>query len=116
MLALLIDENLNQRILRGLQRAIPHLEYVVAQNVGLGGVEDTPLLAWAAAQNRVVVTHDLKTIPKYAYERVKTGQAMPGVIAVPDSIPIGQAIEELALVVECCQPSEIENLVMYLPL
>ena len=41
---------------------------------------------------------------------------MPGVIAVPDSLPIGQAIAELILVIECSQPNELENLVIYLPL
>ena len=116
MLALLIDKNLNQRILRGLKRAVPHVDYAIAQNVGLKGVADPLLLEWAAAQNRILVTHDLKTIPKHGYERVRTGQAMPGVIAVPDTLPIGQAIEDLAVIVECSQPGELENLVVYLPL
>jgi len=107
MLRLLIDENSNHRILRGLIRAVPHLEQVMAQSAGLKGVEDTPLLAWAAEQKRVLVTHDLKTIPKHAYARVKTRQPMPGVIAVPDDLPIGQAIEELAVLVECCEPGEL---------
>jgi len=40
---------------------------------------------------------------------------MPGVIAIPKSLPIGQAIEELAVVVECCEPSELGNLVLYIP-
>jgi len=116
MLALLVDENLNQRILRGLKRAVPQLDHIVAQTAGFGGLEDSPLLARAAAQNRIVITHDLKTMPKYAYERVRSGQPMPGMVAVPDSLPIGQAIEDLALIIECCQPAEIENLVLYLPL
>lgn len=116
MLPLLIDENFNHRVLRGLMRAVPHLDYLVAQTIGLKGVEDPPLLAWAAEQKRVLVTHDLKTIPKHAYARVKTGKAMPGVIAVPDDLPIGQTIEELAVLVECCESGELENLVFYLPL
>lgn len=116
MLALLIDENLNQRILRGLKRAVPHLDYAVAQNVGLKGVSDSALLEWAAAQNRILVTHDLKTIPKHAYDRVRAGQAMPGVIAVPDTLPIGHAIEDLAVIVECSQSAELRNLILYLPL
>lgn len=116
MLALLIDENFNHRILRGLQRTIPHLNCVVAQGAGLKGVQDPPLLSWAADQNRILVTHDLRTIPKHAYERVKSGQFMPGVIAVPDSLPIGQVIEELTLLTECSQPHELENLVFYLPI
>jgi predicted nuclease of predicted toxin-antitoxin system len=68
MIALLIDENLNQRILRGLQRVVPHMDFVIAQAAGLRRVEDPPLLEAAAAQKRIVLTHDLKTIPKFAYE------------------------------------------------
>ena len=34
MLRLLIDENLNHRILRGLRLVVPELECVVAQNAG----------------------------------------------------------------------------------
>ena len=116
MLPLLIDENLNHRVLRGLKRAVPHLDYVVAHNVGLKGVPDPGVLAWTAGHDRILVTHDLKTIPKFAYERVRAGQPMPGVIAVPDSLPIGQAIEELAVLIECSQPGELANLVIYLPI
>lgn len=116
MLSLLIDENLNHRILRGLKRIVPHLDYVVVQSAGLKGVQDPPVLGWAAEQRRILVTHDLKTIPKFAYERVRNGHPMPGVVAVPDSLPIGQAIEELAVLVECSQPGEFENLVFYLPI
>jgi hypothetical protein len=116
MLPLLIDENFNQRILRGLRRAVPHLDYVIAQNIGLKGVPDPGVLARTAADGRVLVTHDVKTIPKHAYERVKAGQPMPGVLAVPDTMPIGAAIEDLVLIVECCQPTELESRVFYLPL
>ena len=116
MLALLIDENFNHRILRGLNRRIPHLDYVVAQAAGLKGVQDPPLLAWAAGQGRILVTHDLKSIPKHAYDRVRVGHSMAGVIAVPDNLPIGLAIEDLALLVQCAQPAELDNRIFYLPI
>jgi predicted nuclease of predicted toxin-antitoxin system len=116
MLRILFDENLNQRIVRGLRRRVPSLDYVVAQDVGLQGREDPHVLAWAAEEQRILITHDLKTIPRFAYERVSTHQAMPGVIAVPDTLPIGQAIEEIAIIVECSAQSEWENQVVYLPL
>ena len=41
---------------------------------------------------------------------------MAGVIAIPDDLPIGGAIEDLAIVVECASPAEIESRVLYLPL
>src|SRR5215475_12477348 len=116
MLRLLIDENLDHRILRGLRLRLPDLDFVVVQNTDLQGVKDPPLLAWAAEQNRILVTHDLKTIPKYAYARVESGQPMPGVIAVPDTLALGQAIEELVTIIECSEQHEWENLVIYLPL
>ncbi len=80
------------------------------------GPQDPPLLQEAAVLHRVLVTHDLKTIPRYAYERVMAGEPMPGIIAIPDDLPIGQAIEQLHIVVECLEENELENQVLYLPL
>lgn len=116
MLALLVDENLNHRILRGLLRSLPHLDYTLIPSVGLKGSDDPAVLEFAAARSRVFVTHDLRTVPKHAYERIKAGRPMPGVIAVPDDLPIGQVIEDLTVLVECATPSELDQLVFYLPL
>lgn len=116
MLALLIDENLNHCILRGLLRAVPRLDYKLISALGLTGANDPRVLAAAAEERRVLVTHDLRTIPKHAYERVKTGSTMPGVIAIPDHLPIGQAIEDLVILVESVASSDLNNLVYYLPI
>jgi len=116
MLTLLIDENLNHRILRGLLRSVPHLDYVLVASAGLKGADDPAVLALAAGQNRVFVTHDLRTVPKHAYERVEAGLPLAGVIAVPDDLPIGRAIEDLILLIECANASELKSLVIYLPL
>jgi hypothetical protein len=44
MLKLLIDENLDQRILRGVQLRIPGLLYTVVQETSLAGSRDAALL------------------------------------------------------------------------
>src|ERR1051326_2586364 len=116
MLRLLIDENFNHHILRRLKLRQPHLDYIIAQEAALKGVKDPPLLAWAAENNRILVTHDLSTIPKHAYEHVTAGKPMPGVIAIPKALPIGQAIEELLTAIECLEQSECQNQVIHLPL
>jgi hypothetical protein len=116
MLPLLIDENLNHRILRGLLRSLPHLNYLLATAAGLKGAEDPVLLDFAAKENRVLVSHDLRTIPKHAYERIRAGLPLPGVIAVPDELPIGKVVADLALIVECATQAEMESVVIYLPL
>jgi hypothetical protein len=116
MLKVIFDENFNHRILRGLKLRIPDLDYLVAQQSVPEGTDDPTLLEWAAQHNLVLVTHDLKTIPKYAYDRVAAALSMTGVIAVPRDLPIGQTIEELAIVIECSSPNELENRVLYLPI
>jgi hypothetical protein len=116
MLRLLFDENVNQRILRGLKLRLPDLDYAVAQDAGLKGAADAEVLAWAARQNRILITHDLKTVPRHAYERAAAGEPMSGVLALAETLPVGRAIEELAVVIECSEQSEWENQVVHLPL
>lgn len=41
---------------------------------------------------------------------------MPGVFEVNRTVPIGVAIEDILLIVECSLPGEWENQVRYLPL
>jgi hypothetical protein len=116
MLELLIDENFDQRILRGVRLEVPHIDYLVVQETELKGVRDPLLLAWAAENQRILVTHDVNTIPRYATERVRASEPMPGVIVIPEDLAIGKAIEELATLIECSEPEELNNQVKYLPI
>lgn len=116
MIRLAADENFNNDIVRGLLRRKPDVDIVRIQDVGLMGAEDPAVLEWAAGERRILLTHDVSTITLYAYERVTNGQPMPGVFEVGRQISIGQAIEELLLLVECSTDDEWENQVQYLPL
>jgi predicted nuclease of predicted toxin-antitoxin system len=78
MLRLASDENFNGDIVRGLLFRLPELNLLRVQDVGLGGAIDPVVLAWAAENDRIVLTHDRATLPNFAYERVVAGEAMPG--------------------------------------
>lgn len=116
MLRLLLDENFHHDILRGLRRQLPAADLLTVQDAGLRGMLDPELLAWAAEQQRILVTHDLKTIPKHAYERLTSGAYLAGVFALSDAVPIGEAIEQLALLITCSEANEWENKVTFVPL
>lgn len=94
MFSILLDENFNGNVTRGLIRRRPNIDLIDAREVGLGGEEDPVVLGWAARDGRVLVTHDVNTMPGFAYERIAAGLPMPGVIIVPDQMPIGPAIED----------------------
>ena len=74
------------------------------------------MLEWAAQEGRVLLTHDVSTITRYAYERVRAGQSMPGVFEASRAVPIGRAIEDILLLAECSLEGEWEGQVRYLPL
>ncbi len=116
MLRLASDENFNGDIVRGLLFRLPDLNLVRFQDIGLDGAIDPVVLAWAAENDRVLMTHDRATLPDFAYERVVAGEAMPGVFVINDRLPVGRAIEELVLVATCSEASEWVGRVLYLPL
>ena len=116
MLRLLADENFNGDILRGLLLRQPDFNVLRVQDAGLAGADDPSILAWAAENDRIVLTHDRATMADYAYRRVTAGKSMPGIFVLNDRLPVGQAIEELWLMVACSEQAEWSGLVVYLPL
>ena len=115
-LGFVADENLKRSIVRGLLRRNPDLDIVRVQDVGLRTADDPSILEWAAQERRIVLTHDVKTMTSFAYERVRRGQPMLGILEIPDTMPIGQAVEEILVVAECSDEGEWQGQVGYLPL
>jgi predicted nuclease of predicted toxin-antitoxin system len=103
VLRFLSDENFNGDIVR-------------VQDVAVAGADDPEILAWAAENNRVLLTHDQATMPDFAYARIAAGQPMPGVFVLSDRLSISQCIEELLLIDTCSEQAEWTDLVLHLPL
>jgi hypothetical protein len=116
VLAFPADENFNNDIVDGLRLRSPTLDVIRVQDVGLRTAGDPPILNWAAENGRILLTHDAATMPGHAYARVAASLPMPGVFLVPDTMPIGRAIDEILLAAECSREGEWENRVLYLPL
>ena len=116
MLRLLIDQDLDHVILRGLLLLVPNLDVITAHQVGLSIASDPEVLAWATEQGRIVITHDRRTMPYHATSRIARGETIAGVIIVSRQLPVSQVINELEIIVSCSDMSEWENLVKHLPL
>lgn len=114
MLRFLADENFNDDIVRGIRIRLPNIDILRAQAIDLTGASDVALLAWAAEHDRIILTHDRATFPKFAWERVRAGVPMPGVFVISDRLSVGRAIEEIGLIVECTQPGEWRGYVAWL--
>ncbi|HET6975638.1 MAG TPA: DUF5615 family PIN-like protein [Pyrinomonadaceae bacterium] len=115
MLRLLTDENFNQYVVRGLNRRL-NLNLLSVRAVGLAGFPDPLLLNWAAQEDRVMLTHDAKTMLKFAQQLLIQEQVMAGLILVREGYPIGRAIDDLQLMIECYSQSDMHNRIEYVPL
>ena len=87
MLRFAVDEDFDNRIVRGLLRLLPTLDIVRVQDAGLLGKRDPEVLEWAASENRVLLTHDATTMTKHAYDRVESAKSMPGLFEIGQEIP-----------------------------
>jgi len=116
MLRVFVDQDFDHDILRGLRLRLPDLDATTALQAGLDRKIDSEILAWAAAQHRIVLTHDRNTMPGYAYDRVKKGEPMAGVFVVPRDMPVGRAISELEVLIACSLEGEWGQLVVFIPL
>ena len=121
-LGFLSDENFNNILVRRLlrhyhQQQTQQLDLVRVQDVGLLHADDATVLEWAANAGRILLTHDVRTIPDYAYARVSNGQSMPGVIVIVEKDVLTNAtFESLLIIIECSQAEEWEGRVAHLPL
>jgi predicted nuclease of predicted toxin-antitoxin system len=73
------DADLNQIILLATIRREPAIDFQTAIAAGLSGIADPEVLARAANDGRVLVTHDRKTMPQHFSELI-VREASPGLI------------------------------------
>jgi hypothetical protein len=115
MLRLLIDQDLDHDILRGLLRRVPQLNAVMTFEIGMSEATDPQLLMWAAQEGRIIVTHDRRTMPAHAAELMDAGENIAGLFVVSRNLPLHQVIRDLELMVTCSENDEWVNVICYLP-
>jgi hypothetical protein len=77
---------------------------------------DPDVLEYAAANNRIVISHDVNTMPAHAYERIEDGRAMAGLLMARQSLPVSLIIEDLLLIASSSEAAEWQGVVCFLPL
>ena len=112
----LADADLNRAIVIGALRREPSLDFLTAQAAGLRGMPDPEVLALAAEHQRVLVSHDARSMPAHFRTFRNAGKHSSGVFLIPQSLDVGTAIDELVLVWLASEASEWEDRLEWLPL
>jgi predicted nuclease of predicted toxin-antitoxin system len=109
------DADFNQTIVSALQRHEPAIDFQTADDAQIRGLPDPDVLAIAARDGRILVSHDHHTMPVHFATFVAT-QHSPGVFLLSQDVPIRIAVEELFVIWEASEADEWFNTLQYLPL
>ena len=109
------DADLNRAILSGVKRRERTIDFLSAQARPLEGLDDSEVLAIAADERRILVSHDFGTMPRH-FRDFTASHACPGVFLMSQSLPVGTAVEELLLIWEASDAREWEGQLTYLPI
>lgn len=109
------DADLNQVILLATIRREPAVDFQTAMAGGLEGLNDAEVLARAARDGRVLVTHDQKTMPRHFADFLAT-QSSPGVLIIPQHQPVAAVVDDLLLIWLASGAQEWVNTIRFMPL
>jgi hypothetical protein len=116
MIRFLADADLNDAIVSGCRRREPSMDFLSANEAELEGVPDPVVLKLATEQDRILVSHDFQTMPRHFGDFLQSRGSSPGLILVPQHLPIGRAIEEILLIWAASEAEEWKNRICAIPL
>jgi predicted nuclease of predicted toxin-antitoxin system len=116
MVRFLADADLRHAIVTGCLRREPAIEFLSANAARLEGLGDFEVLAVAAEQDRILVTHDFRTMPRHFAVFLEARGTCPGVFLVKQRAPLANIIEALILVWAASDPGEWRDRCVEMPL
>lgn len=75
---------------------------------------DPEVLALAAREGRILVSHDFQTMPHH-FRQFTGHQLSPGVLLIRQDMPVGDAIDSLLLIWEASEADEWEDRLCLVP-
>jgi hypothetical protein len=109
------DADLNQVIVSAVVRRVPAIDFRTATSASLAGLKDQEVLAVAARDGCILVTHDQATMPRHFGEFLRS-QHSPGLIVVPQHLPLGEAADDLILIWTVTAAEEWTDRIAFLPI
>ena len=111
----LADEDLRSAIRSAVLRLEPRIEFPTVVSLGWSGRADDEVLGLAAENGLIVVSHDIRTMPLTAAERMRRSAPMAGLLVSPQLHPIRAIAEDLVLIWHASAAEEWVDRIDYLP-
>lgn len=92
------------------------MDFLSAPEAGLRGMKDPAVLELAASLTRILVSHDMGTMPRHFQSYRAAGNTSAGVFLIRQDLDIGAAIEELVIIWQASEASDWTDKLEWLPL
>lgn len=108
------DADLSESMVWAVRREEPLIDFQTANEANLEGLDDDIVLALAASENRILISHDRRTMPHHFGEFIQY-QNCPGVFIVRKRFEMSKIVQAILLVWSASEPEEWVNIISALP-
>ncbi|MBM3760476.1 MAG: hypothetical protein FJW36_09550 [Acidobacteria bacterium] len=106
---------MNNHIVTACLRREPSIDFLSAARAGIDSLPDQDLLQLAQLENRILVTHDYRTMPAHFANYLLAGNRCPGVFLVHHTTSIALASEWLLLAWAASTEEEWRDRIVEIP-
>ena len=121
-LPLLLDENVRGPLWQAIRRHNVVDPAYTLDIVRVGdiselplGLDDQSILQWCEFRQRILVTHDLESMPNHVQQHLQAGRTLPGVFLVRKGFSIRQIVEQLVLLCHGGSVEDFRDQLVYIP-
>ena len=106
------DADFDKRVVRAVRRRESTIDFQLASEarsgLGLEGIPDDQVLAIAAQEKRILITHDRRTMPAHFANFIGMSES-PGVLIISQKMPLSVAVEHLITIWAASEAEEYIN-------
>jgi hypothetical protein len=108
------DADLNFDVIRAVRQEEPAVDFASA-NAEFRLLSDPEILERAAVANRVLVSHDRRTMLNHFRNRLAARTSSPGLLIVSQGAAIRPVVESIIVLWAVADPAELRDQVFHLP-
>ncbi len=79
------------------------------------GSEDPYILLWAEREDRILISHDLRTLPAFLADHLRAGHRSPGLFLIRHGASLREVVDFLVLVAHASEPWEWADRCQFIP-
>lgn len=92
------DADLKHTIVKAVRRREPSIDFASAVDSDLEGISDPELLERAAQEDRILVSHDRRTMLAHFRARLEAEKSSPGLFVISQGVPLQPVVDAIVLV------------------